>query len=37
MDKENTSFLLVSSAREDAEHVTRLTADLAAQGFSSLD
>ena len=34
MDKENTSFLFVSSAREDAEHVTRLTADLAAQGFS---
>ena len=34
MDKENASFLFISSAREDAEHVTRLTADLAAQGFS---
>ena len=34
MDKENTSFLFVSSAREDAEHVTHLTADLVAQGFS---
>ena len=34
MTKENASFLFVSSAREDAEHVTRLTADLAAQGFS---
>src|SRR3989440_6829086 len=34
MNKENASFLFVSSAREDAEYVTHLTADLAAQGFS---
>jgi hypothetical protein len=34
MDKENASFFFVSSAREDAEHVSHLTADLAAQGFS---
>src|SRR2546421_12725452 len=34
MNKENASFVFVSSAREDAEYVTHLTADLAAQGFS---
>src|SRR3989440_3687303 len=34
MDKENASFLFISSAREDIEHVTHLKADLAAQGFS---
>ncbi len=34
MNKEHASFLFVSSAREDAEYVTHLTADLAAHGFS---
>ena len=34
MNKENTFFLYVSSAPEDAEHVSHLTDELAAQGFS---
>jgi hypothetical protein len=34
MDKENAFFLFVSSAPEDAEHVSHLTDELAVQGFS---
>jgi len=34
VNKENAFLLFIFSAREDAEHVTRLTADLATQGFS---
>jgi WD40 repeat protein len=34
MNKENTFFLFVTSAPEDAEHVSHLTDELAAQGFS---
>ena len=34
MNKENTFFLFVSSAPEDAEHVSHLTDELVAQGFS---
>ncbi len=34
MNKENAFLLFVASAREDAEQAARITADLAAQGFS---
>ena len=34
MNKENTFFLFVSSAPEDAEHVSHLTDELVAHGFS---
>ena len=34
MDKENVFLLFVSSAPEDAEHVSHLIDELAAQGFS---
>jgi len=34
MNEENAFSLFISSVREDAEHVARLSADLAAQGFS---